>query len=108
MQGQGAGSAPLAVGAERRHDLVGIVGECPRVAILGGLDQMADAHVPARPVVGVVPREEVQVRVDRDRERIAQTGREDLQLRAVRPDAEDAAAPLRERGAVFPLGPWNP
>ena len=69
---------------------------------------MADAHVPARSVVGVVPGEKVHVRVDRDGERIAQSGREDLQLRAVGPDAEDAAAPLRKRGAVLALGPVEP
>ena len=108
VQRQRAGPASLAVGAEGRHDLVREVGEPLRVAVVGGLDQVADAHVPAGPVVGVVAREEVQIRVDRDGERVAQADGEDLQLGAVGPHAEDAAPRCESVVPSFPFAPWNP
>ena len=105
---QGTSPTPLAVGTQRRHDLVGKVGEPQRVTVVGGLDQVAHAHIPAGPVVGVVSGEKVQVRVDRDGEWVAEPDREDFQLvpsgrtRRMPPPRWDSVVPS------FPFAPWNP
>ena len=106
---QPAGAAAAAERAQRRHDLVGEVGEQLRVAVVGRLHQVADARVPAGAVVGVVAGEEVQERVDGDVERVPQPGAVDLQLRAVGPDADDAAAAQRRSFVPsFPLASLMP
>ena len=61
---------------------------------------MRDANVPTAAVVGVVAREDVQVRVDADIENVSLAPRVNFHLGAVGPDADDAAAASGERRAV--------
>ena len=85
---------------EGGEDFRGEIFEETRVSVIGGLDEVEEADVPAAAVVGVAAGEEVQERVDRDVVVVAGSGGEELELSAVGADARDAAALERDLGAV--------
>ena len=61
-----------------------------------GRHDVAEPHVPAVAVVGVVAGEQVQIRVDGDVVDVALAARDDLQAGAVGADADHAAAAVLE------------
>src|SRR5262249_2143852 len=88
---------------DHRQYFLGVPGERPRVAVEAVLDDVHEARVPAVAVVGVVADEDAVVLVHRHVQVIARAAGEHLQARAVRPEADDAAAFQADEAAV--LGP---
>ena len=89
---------------EGGEDFRGEIFEETRVSVIGGLDEVEEADVPAAAVVGVAAGEEVQERIDRDVVVVAGAGGEELEFGAVGADACDAAALEGDLGAVGASG----
>ena len=95
-----AATGAAAVVLERRHDFAGKILVPRWITVLGALQDVVEAHVPAAAVVGVVASEDVQVWINAGIEDVAQTPAINLHVRAVGPDANNAAAAPAEHAAI--------
>ena len=99
-----AAAGTAAVVGERRDEFVGEIFVEPRIAVILEAGEMVEANVPSAAVVRVVAREDVAQRRDGRLEDVARAARVELEIAAVWPHADDAAAAELEFAPVRALG----